>query len=137
MRVLILYGGEGGRIEEVTKVISSTIRSRGHEVDEVRAENSSRITSFFIYDLVYVGSQVTGIWGGKFSSTLASYLRDYSGLEGKRAVVFVTPKLLKAGKAIKKIMNLLEEKGAIVVDFASLRKPSEAEDLAKKISHLE
>ncbi|TET29826.1 hypothetical protein E3J68_01305 [Candidatus Aerophobetes bacterium] len=137
MRVLILYGGEGGRIGEVTKVISSTIQSRGHEVDEVRVENSSRITSFFVYELVYVGSQVMGTWGGKFSSTLASYLRDCSGLEGKKAVVFVTPKLFKAGKAIKRIMNLLEEKGAIVVDFASLRKPSEAEDLAKKISHLE
>lgn len=137
MRVLILYGGEGGRIGAMTKVISSTIRSRGHEVDEARVESSRRIISLFIYELVYVGSQVVGMWGGKFSSTLASYLRDCSGLEGKKAVVFVTTKLFGTGKAIKKIMNLLEEKGAIVVDFASLRKPSEAEDLAKKISHLE
>ena len=137
MRVLILYGGEGGRIGAMTKVISSTIRSRGHEVDEARVESSRRITSFFVYDVVYVGSQVVGMWGGKLSSTLASYLRDCSGLEGKKAVVFVTPKLFGTGKAIKKIMNFLEEKGGIVVDFASLRKPSEAEDLAKKISHLE
>lgn len=137
MRVLILYGGEGGRIGAMTKVISSTIRSRGHEVDEARVESSRRIISLFIYDVVYVGSQVVGMWGGKFSSTLASYLRDCSGLERKKAVVFVTPKLFGTGKAIKKIMNLLEKKGGIVVDFASLRKPSEAEDLAKKISHLE
>lgn len=119
------------------KVISSTIRSRGHQVDEVRVENSSRTPSLFIYDLVYVGTKVTGTWGGKFSSSLASYLRDCTGLEGKKAVVFVTPKLFGTGKAIKRIMNLLEEKGGIVIDFGSLRKLSEAEDLAKKISHLE
>jgi len=38
---------------------------------------------------------------------------------------------------MKRIMSLLEEKGSIVIDFGSLRKSSEAKDLAKRISHLE
>lgn len=137
MRVLVLYAGEGRRIQAAAKIISSTIRSRGHEVEDVRAENPSRTTSLFAHDLVYVGSQVTGTWGGKFSPALTSYLRECAGLEGKKAVVFVTPKLFGTGKAMKRIMSLLEEKGSIVIDFGSLRKSSEAKDLAKRISHLE
>lgn len=134
MRAIIIYSGKSKSMEAIVQALSSSIQAMGHEVQQVRAEKSTRVESLFLYDLVYVGSPVLGFWGGKFSESLASYLKKCSGLESKKVAVFVIPKLFGVRKALKRIMKLLEEKGSIVIAFQSIKKLSEARDFGKRLS---
>ena len=118
-------------MKAIVEVISSAIQSKGDEVKEVKAERSGEVTSLFIYDLVYVGSPVLGFWGGKFPEPLASYIKNSSGLEGKKTVVFVTPRAIGATRTLKRIMKLLEEKGSIVIAFRTIKNLPQAKDFGK------
>lgn len=118
-------------MQAIVKAISSAIQSKGDEVKEVKAERGGGVTSLFIYDLVYVGSSVLGFWGGKIPESLASYIKNSSGLEGKKTAVFVTPRAIGAGRTLKKIMKLLEGKGSIVIAFRTIKNLSQAKDFGK------
>ena len=131
MRALIIYSGQSKRMQAIVKAISSAIQSKGDEVKEVKAERGGGVTSLFIYDLVYVGSSVLGFWGGKIPESLASYIKNSSGLEGKKTAVFVTPRAIGAGRTLKKIMKLLEGKGSIVIAFRTIKNLSQAKDFGK------
>ena len=132
MRALIVYSGQSRRIQAIVEAISSVIQSKGDEVKEVKAERGSgATTSLFIYDLVYVGSPVLGFWGGKFPEPLASYIKNSSGLEGKKTVVFVTPRVIGVTRTLKRIMKLLEEKGSIVIAFRTIKNLPQAKDFGK------
>ena len=131
MRTLIIYSGQSRRIQAIVKAISSAIQSKGDEVKEVKAERGGGLTSLFIYDLVYVGSPVLGFWGGKFPEPLASYIKNSSGLEGKKTAVFVTPRVIGVTRTLKRIMKLLEEKGSIVIAFRAIKNLSQAKDFGK------
>lgn len=131
MRALIVYSGQSRRMQAIIKAISSTIQSKGDEVKEVKAERGGEVTSLFIYDLIYVGSSVLGFWGGKFPEPLASYIKNSSGLEGKKTVVFVTPRAIGATRTLKRIMKLLEEKGSIVIAFRTIKNLPQAKDFGK------
>ena len=131
MRVLIVYSGQSRRMQAIVKAISSTIQSKGDEVKEVKAERGGGLTSLFIYDLVYVGSPVLGFWGGKFPEPLASYIKNSSGLEGKKTAVFVTPRVIGVTRTLKRIMKLLEEKGSIVIAFRTIKNLPQAKDFGK------
>lgn len=131
MRALIVYSGQSRRMQAIIKAISSTIQNKGDEVKEVKAERGGEVTSLFIYDLVYIGSPVLGFWGGKFPEPLASYIKNSSGLEGKKTVVFVTPRAIGATRTLKRIMKLLEEKGSIVIAFRTIKNLPQAKDFGK------
>ncbi|MCK4418964.1 hypothetical protein KAV79_04085 [Candidatus Aerophobetes bacterium] len=131
MRALIIYSGQSKRMKAIVEVISSAIQSKGDEVKEVKAERSGEVTSLFIYDLVYVGSPVLGFWGGKFPEPLASYIKNSSGLEGKKTAVFVTPRVIGVTRTLRRIMKLLEGKGSIVIAFRTIKNLPQAKDFGK------
>lgn len=131
MRVLIVYSGPSKRMQAIVKAISSAIQSKGDEVKEVKAERGGGVMSLFIYDLIYVGSPVLGFWGGKFPEPLASYIKNLSGLEGKKTAVFVTPRVIGVTRTLKRIMKLLEEKGSIVIAFRTIKNLPQAKDFGK------
>ncbi len=118
-------------MKAIVEVISSAIQSKGDEVKEVKAERSGEVTSLFIYDLVYVGSPVLGFWGGKFPEPLASYIKNSSGLEGKKTAVFVTPRVIGVTRTLRRIMKLLEGKGSIVIAFRTIKNLPQAKDFGK------
>lgn len=118
-------------MKAIVEVISSAIQSKGDEVKEVKAERGGGVTSLFIYDLIYVGSPVLGFWGGKFPEPLASYIKNSSGLEGKKTAVFVTPRAIGVTRTLKRIMKLLEEKGSIVIAFRTIKNLPQAKDFGK------
>lgn len=136
MRIAIIYPGESRRMEAIAGAISSSSQDAGHEVEQIKIGRGMRRKSLFPYDLVYVGSPVIGFWGGKFSEELTPYIRECSGLEGKKVAVFVTPKLFGVSKAIKRLMASLEKRGSIVIDFRRIRNLSEARDFGQRLSRI-
>lgn len=124
-------------MKAIVQTISSAIRKKGNEVEEVRAEREERTTSLYIYDLVYIGSPVLGFWGGKFPEPLASYIKKCSGLEGKKTAVFVIPRMIGVTRTLRRIMKALEEKGSIVMAFRAIKNLSEAKDFGNMLSRIQ
>jgi len=118
-------------MKAIVEAISSVIQSKGDEVKEVKAERGGGVMSLFIYDLIYVGSPVLGFWGGKFPEPLASYIKNSSGLEGKKTAVFVTPRVIGVTRTLRRIMKLLEGKGSIVIAFRTIKNLPQAKDFGK------
>jgi len=133
VRVMLIYSSQSKKFDSLAGTIFSTLQAGGHQVEKVKVEEADRVPSLFPYDLVFVGSPVEGFWGGKFSEELSSFIGKCTGLQGKKTVVFVYPKVVGTGKAMKRIMHRLEEKGSIVIDFRSIKNKSEAQAFAKRL----
>jgi len=137
LRALIIYSGSTARMKAIVQAISSAIRKGGNDVDEVRVGRGESITSLYVYDLVYIGSPVLGFWGGKFPQSLASYIKSCSGLEGKKAAAFVTPRIIGTTRTLRRIMKTLEEKGSIVMAFRTIKSLSEARYFGDILSRIQ
>ena len=134
MRAIVIYSGQSPRMKAIVQAISSAIRKSGNDVEEVRAEQGEGISSLYIYDLIYVGSPVLGFWGGKFPKSLTLYIKKCSGLEGKKAAVFVAPRIIGVTRTLRRIMKVLEEKGSIVTAFRAIKNLSQATDFGNMLS---
>ena len=133
MKILLIYSGQSKKFNDIVEIIFSTLKSKTHQIKKVKIEESTKATAFFPYDIVFVGSPVEGFWGGKFSESLNNFIKKCTGFQGKKSVVFVYPKAFGTGKAIKKIMHRLEEKGSIVMDFRSIKTKPKAKEFAEKL----
>jgi len=133
LRTALIYSAQSKKLELIARRILSLIQKTGHSVEEIKVEETTKTPSFYGYELIFVGSPVLGFWGGKYPETLANYLRRASGLEGKKSVVFVTPKTFGVNKATKKIMHQLEKKGSFVIDFRCIKSVTEAEEFGQKL----
>ncbi len=129
----MIYAGQSKKFDTLTETVFATLQAKGHQVEKIKAERGIRVPSLFAYDLVFVGSPVEGFWGGKFSEELSDIIGRCTGLEGKKSVVYVYPKTFGTGKAMKRIMKHLEQKGSIVIDFRSIKSKSDARAFAERL----
>lgn len=130
---MVLYSSHFKKFDSIAEKIFTTFQSKGHQTEKIKVEEPARVSSLFPYDLVLVGSPVKGFWGGKFSEKLQSFIERSKGLQGKKSAVFVYPKPIRTGKAIKLIMHSLERKGSIVIDFRRIKNKTEAKSFAEKL----
>ena len=137
MRVLLFYSSHSKKFDGIAGAIFSTLQSHGHQVEKVKIEESTRAPVLFPYKLIFVGSPVEGALGGKFPANLNAFIGKCTGFEGKKSAVFVLPKVLGTGKAMKRIMHRLEQKGSIVIDFRAIKNNSEAQAFAEKLGKRE
>ncbi len=133
MKAILIYSSKFRKFDKIAEMIFATLQSKGHRVKKIKVEESTKAPSLFPYDLVFVGSPVEGLWGGRFSEKLDGFIKKCTGLQGKKSAVFVYPKAIGTGKAMKQIMRRLEQKGSIVIDFRSIKKESEAKAFAEKL----
>ncbi len=121
----------------MAKTIFSTLQSHGHQVEKVNIEESTRAPVLFPYKLILIGSPVEGGLGGRFPANLDAFIGRCTGFEGKKSAVFVLPKAFGTGKAMKRIMHRLEQKGSIVIDFRAIKNNPEAQAFAEKLGKKE
>jgi len=133
VRIMLIYASQSKKFDNLATTIFSKLQAGGHQVEKIKVEEVDRVPTLFPYDLVFFGSPVEGFWGGRFSEQLNSFIGKCTGLQGKKSVVFVYPKTFGTGKAMKRIMHKLEEKGSIVIDFRSIKSKSEAEAFAERL----
>lgn len=136
MRALIVYAADK-RLESLAKGVERGLAQAGFKVDLRAAERSgSTPISVAAYDVVCVGSPVLGFWGGQVAQEVDATLKRCTRLEGKQAAAFVTPKLIGAGKALRRLMGLLERQGAWVQDFAVIGREAEGEAFGRRLEGL-
>ncbi len=133
MRVILIYSSNSRKFDMLAETIFSNLQRLGNQGKMVKVARGESPVSLFAYDLIFVGSPVLGFWGGKFSQELSSYLKQCTGFQGKKSAVFVFPKLLGTVKATKRLMQELENKGSIVIDFRQIKKKSEAQEFGTRL----
>ncbi|MBU1036074.1 hypothetical protein KKB17_04685 [bacterium] len=121
MRAALIYDGENKKLELFVKRISSVIERKGNELKVIKAERGATACSLLPYEFVLVGCPVSSMFKGKLPSKLIDYIKRCAGLERKKTIAFIIPRLIGNDKTLKNLMGLLESKGSFIVDFKQIR----------------
>lgn len=135
MRALIIYSSTP-KLAALAKAVAQGLREASVDVQLMEARQGSDTIVTAPYDLVLVGSPVLGFFGGRFAGDVDASVKRCSRLEGKQAAVFVSGGLFGVGKALRRLMGLLERQGAWVQDFASLSSQSDASAFGRRLKRL-
>jgi menaquinone-dependent protoporphyrinogen IX oxidase len=136
MRALILYSSSG-RLDSLVTGLKQGLASVDIDVQLQEANRSqSQPIAVSQYDLIFVGSPIVGALGGKISEDVENMLKQVNRMEGKKCIAFVKPSLFGTTKGLRALMSAMEKQGAIVVDFASVSSPREAQQLGKRAKKL-
>jgi len=134
LRVALIYNGENRKLDLFIKELFSVFKRNGDELKVFKAERNSTANYFSSYDFILAGCPVISFFRGKLPSELTDYIQKCSGLERKKSIVFIIPRLIGNDKTLKNLMSLLEKKGSFVIDFLQIKDPDKDSKLL--ISHL-
>ncbi|GEM_PF-1349315 len=135
---MIVFFSKAGRTKSVADAIAAGLRENGAEVDFAQlellekkktknknAQEKKRNDDVELKpvqldvsdcDAVFFGSPVFGLMPKrKISKAMETYIRQCSGIEGKKAIVFLTC-FGVPGTALKKISGMLQARNASVTD---------------------
>ena len=110
----------------------------GGEVDIINTDTTQNSISFYPYDLVIVGSPSRGIFRGSAASDLEPLFKKCKSTMGQKTIAFVTPRFFATGKALKDLMNKLEQKlGCVIIDFQRFKKEKDGIEFGKELKDYE
>ncbi len=121
MRAALIYGGSDKKLELFTKKILSAIERKGHELKIIKTERGVTADNLLPYELIFVGCPVLSMFKGKLPSELVDYIKRCAGLERKKTIAFIIPRLTGNDKTLKNLMSLLESKGSFIIDFKQIK----------------
>ena len=121
MRAVLIYGGDDKKLELFIKRFLSDAEKKGHELKIIKAERRGITQSLLPYNFVLVGCPVISLFKGKLPSELTDYIKRCSGLERKKTIAFIIPRIMGNDKTLKNLMSLLESKGSFIIDFRQIR----------------
>jgi len=121
LRAALIYGGDDKKLELFTKKIFSTIERKGNELKMIKVGRGITAGNLSPYEFIFVGCPVLSMFKGKLPSELINYIKQCAGLERKKTIAFIIPRLIGNDKTLKNLMSLLESKGSFIVDFRQIR----------------
>lgn len=121
MRVALIYGGNDKKLELFVKKMFSAIERKGNELKIIKAERGITAGNLLPYEFIFIGCPVLSMFKGKLPSELTDYVKRCTGLERKKTLAFIIPRLIGNDKTLKNLMSLLEGKGSFVIDFKQIR----------------
>ena len=121
MRVALIYGGNDKKLELFIKKMFSAIERKGNELKIIKAERGITAGNLLPYEFIFIGCPVSSMFKGKLPSELTDYVKRCTGLERKKTLAFIIPRLIGNDKTLKNLMSLLEGKGSFVIDFKQIR----------------
>ncbi len=134
MRIAFIYFGNKKILEELIAGLSSVLLSSGHELRVIKVVKEIGESNLLPYNFIFIGCPVISIFKGQLPSELVHYIHKCTGLERKKSIVLVVPRLMGNQKTLKNLMKLLESKGSLVVDFQEIKNvPRAIELLASRI----
>jgi len=134
MRALIAYYTRSGNTEKVGRTIGDILTSYGVKVDYEKIRPLKQYNYFksglmaFLrrevpilntnldvreYDIVIIG---TPVWVSNPAPPVNSYLSDVEGTHGKKIAVFATMVAAGGKKVIRRISDIIQAKGAMVIE---------------------
>lgn len=134
MRAALIYFGENKKLELFIKIFSNLFERSENELKVFKVERSSNADNFSSFDFILAGCPVINSFKGKVPKELDIYLQRSSGMERKKAAVFIIPKFIGNEKTLKNLMSMFEKKGSFVMDFLQIKSPEK--DSTLLFSHL-
>ena len=121
MRAVLIYGGDDKKLELFAKKIFFAIERNGNELKVVKVERGITAGNLSPYEFIFVGCPVLSMFKGKLPSELIDFIKRCAGLERKKTITFIIPRIIGNDKTLKNLMSLLESKGSFIVDFKQIR----------------
>jgi len=121
LRAALIYGGNDKKLELFVKKMFSAIERKGNELKIIKAERGITAGNLLPYEFIFVGCPVLSMFKGKLPSELTDYIKRCTGLERKKTLAFIIPRLIGNDKTLKNLMSLLEGKGSFIIDFKQIR----------------
>ncbi|HER25325.1 MAG TPA: hypothetical protein ENO17_09800 [Candidatus Atribacteria bacterium] len=134
MKVALIYSGKDKKLELFEKKIFSAIQRKGNELKVIKVERGIVAGNLLPYEFVFVGCSALSAFKGNLPSGLIDYIKRCVGLERKKTIAFIVPRLMGNDKTLKNLMKLLESKGSFVIDFRQIKDiDQDSELLASRI----
>jgi len=121
LRAALIYGGDDKKLELFAKKIFSVIEGKGNELKIIKVERGITAGNLLPYEFIFVGCPVLSMFKGKLPSELIDFVKRCTGLERKKTIAFIIPRVMGNDKTLKNLMSLLESKGSFVIDFKQIR----------------
>jgi len=134
MRAAFIYFDENKKINSLKELLHQLFEQYGNELKIFKVNRDSKPGNFSSFDFILAGCPGTNSFIGKIPLELKLYLQKSFGLERKKSIVFITPKIIGNEKMLKNLMSLLEKKGSFVIDFLQIKIPEKDSKLL--FSHL-
>ena len=134
LRAALIYFGENKKLDLFIKMLVNLFEKSENELKVFKVERSSNADNFSSFDFILAGCPVINSFKGKVPKELDMYLQRSSGMERKKAAVFIIPKFIGNEKTLKNLMSVLEKKGSFVIDFLQIKSPEK--DSTLLFSHL-
>ncbi|MGO8694219.1 MAG: hypothetical protein ACLQMF_11195 [Rectinemataceae bacterium] len=119
MRVAVVFAPAHADtpLAAMARALARALQAEGHLVDlaETKSGEAHRLTG---YEYVIVGTEGIG-FRGNIPARLGGFLAQSGALQGKRAMAFVRKSGLASGRALKKLMAVMESEG-MIVNFAEV-----------------
>jgi hypothetical protein len=120
MRAVVIYESLTGNTARAARLIADEVAAHGVEVS-IYPITDIGLKDLAEADIVYIGTWVDGLVLFGHRPGRAGRIRSMPVIDGKRVAAFMTY-AVHAGKALDRFARVLEERGAIVVDRALLRR---------------
>jgi Flavodoxin domain len=120
MRAVVIYESLTGNTARAARLIAEEIAALGVEVS-VYPITDIGLKDLAEADIVYAGTWVDGLVLFGHRPGRAGRIRSMPVVDGKRVAAFMTY-AIHAGKALDRFATVLEERGAVVVARALLRR---------------
>ncbi|TVR31865.1 MAG: hypothetical protein EA404_08900 [Spirochaetaceae bacterium] len=134
MRVAAVFvpGKNRDRLLEVTKSLARGIEAQGHQVDLIDAGRDFN-SKLSVYQYIALGTEQTTFFGGRIPSRIGEFLKNAGVVGGKKTFAFVIKKPVGAGKALSRLMKVMEGEGMFIRFSDVVRSAAEAEIIGKRL----
>ncbi len=134
MKVVIIFSSQHRKLEQAARTLGRTLETSGHRVEYLPIIKNERPKSVRTYDFVYLGSISEGTFGGKIPREVSDYIKQCRGFENSKSGAFMLKRAIGFNnKGLKRLMELLEGVGSMVMDFQLIGGNADIEALAKRL----
>ena len=115
MRAAVVYFAEkqAKSLEEISKSLAKGLEKKGASVDVFNAKDFSR--KLAIYQLVLIGTEPAGTFGGKIPEGLSKFLDSSGPLMNTKSYGFIVKKGFRCEKSLQVLMRTMENEGMFIV----------------------
>ena len=115
MRAAVVYYAEKRKkeLEALSKALARGMEKQNISVDVFNARDFSRRLAS--YQLVAIGTEVTGTFGGKIPEDLSKFLISAGPAMNVRSFAFVSGKGMRTQKSLQALMKAMEREGMFII----------------------
>ena len=134
MRTAVVFfsGNSREQILNLSRALARGIEAQGNQVDIVDGNHDIN-TKLTIYKYIAVGTEQISTLGGKIPQQVNQFLNSSGMVSGKRCFAFVPKKMLGAGKALSRLMKVMEKEGMYLKNSSIFTSAQEAEEVGKRL----